>query len=103
MIRSYFEKNGAICPQNANPAEFMLEAVGAGTEKQMGGDKDWADRWQDSDEHQSNIKEIQRLKAEGLQASDLEAQEGDLPLATSCLYSNLSSPLSFKITHSLVY
>lgn len=26
-IRAYFARNGAHCPENANPAEFMLEAV----------------------------------------------------------------------------
>ncbi|EGG01152.1 uncharacterized protein MELLADRAFT_92660 [Melampsora larici-populina 98AG31] len=65
-IRAYFEKNGARCPNDANPAEFMLEAMGAGNGRQMGGDKDWADRWLDSEEHAENQREILRLKEEAL-------------------------------------
>lgn len=66
VIRAYFEKNGAPCPEHANPAEFMLEAIGAGTTAQLGGPKDWADRWEESGEHADNIREIQRLKEEYL-------------------------------------
>ncbi|KAI9625129.1 hypothetical protein KEM48_008528 [Puccinia striiformis f. sp. tritici PST-130] len=54
IIREYFARNGAICPVEANPAEFMLEAIGGGAQRQLGGDKDWADRWLESAEHQEN-------------------------------------------------
>lgn len=85
VIRSYFEKNGATCPPDANPAEFMLEAVGAGTTKQMGGDKDWADRWLDSEEHQANIEEIHRLKAKGINSTEANKLNNEsLQPVTSC-------------------
>ena len=42
VIRSYFAANGAHCPDDANPAEFMLEAIGAGSQRRIG-DRDWAD------------------------------------------------------------
>ncbi|KAI9613839.1 hypothetical protein H4Q26_009689 [Puccinia striiformis f. sp. tritici PST-130] len=58
IIRDYFARNGAVCPVEANPAEFMLEAIGGGAQRQMGGDKDWADRWLESEEHQENKREI---------------------------------------------
>ncbi|CAH7677570.1 ABC-2 type transporter-domain-containing protein [Phakopsora pachyrhizi] len=64
ILRSYFERQGALCPEDSNPAEFMLEAVGAGTARQMGGDKDWADRWLDSEEHEENKRTIASLKLE---------------------------------------
>ncbi|KAH9815156.1 pleiotropic drug resistance ABC transporter [Melampsora americana] len=70
ILRSYFEKNGAHCPGAANPAEFMLEAIGAGNSRQMGGKKDWADRWADSEEHAENKREIARLKEESLAITD---------------------------------
>ncbi|POW16404.1 hypothetical protein PSHT_06784 [Puccinia striiformis] len=66
VIRSYFERNGAKCPEDGNPAEFMLEAIGAGTSPQYGGTKDWADRWTESSEHVENMREIKRLKEESL-------------------------------------
>lgn len=62
----------------------MLEAVGAGTAKQMGGDKDWADRWLDSEEHQNNIKEIGLLKALDPATMSDEPNQTEPVRATSC-------------------
>lgn len=98
VLRSYLEKNGAICPESANPAEFMLEAIGAGTARQMGGSKDWADRWVDSPEHAENKREIQRLKDEYLTKTDGEPVAG----ALSCLlptYQRYSLIMSIHLTN----
>lgn len=43
----------------------MLEAVGAGSSKQIGA-KDWADIWLDSDELAAVKREIEHIKEEGL-------------------------------------
>jgi ATP-binding cassette subfamily G (WHITE) protein 2 (SNQ2) len=56
----YFERNGAKkCPPNANPAEYMLEAIGAGNPDYKG--KDWADVWAHSKEHQDRSNEIGQM------------------------------------------
>lgn len=56
----YFEKNGAPkCPADANPAEYMLEAIGAGNPDYNG--QDWGDVWAASPEHQSRKSEIQSM------------------------------------------
>ncbi|BGP44752.1 ATP-binding cassette transporter snq2 [Rhodotorula kratochvilovae] len=65
VLREYLAKNGAVCPENANPAEYMLEAIGAGSGRQVG-NKDWADIWNDSEEFVGVKQRIQDLKAEGL-------------------------------------
>lgn len=58
MIR-YFERSGAPrCPKDKNPAEYMLEAIGAGDPKK---DKDWGDVWANSDEHNERTREIKQL------------------------------------------
>lgn len=44
--------------QSKNPAEYMLEAIGAG-DPTKGKLKDWGDVWRNSPEHQSRLKEIQ--------------------------------------------
>jgi ABC-type multidrug transport system ATPase subunit len=88
IIRDYFARNGAICPVEANPAEFMLEAIGGGAQRQMGGDKDWADRWLESEEHQENKREIQIL---GEETSASEDARLSAPAPTQC-----SSPLIFS-------
>jgi len=53
----YFEENGARrCPPHANPAEYMLEIIGAGDPNYKG--KDWADVWARSKHHQARSDEI---------------------------------------------
>lgn len=59
----YFEKNGAKkCPPKANPAEYMLSAIGAGDPEYKG--KDWGDVWASSPEYDQRAQEIQRLISE---------------------------------------
>lgn len=78
-LRSYLERNGARCPEDANPAEFMLEAIGAGSSEQaMGGPQDWADRWLESPEHAANLAQIQKLKEQSVnldESSQLDSAE----------------------------
>lgn len=60
----YFERNGAKqCPPNANPAEYMLEAIGAGNPDYKG--QDWGDVWASSPEYHERTQEIQQMIAEG--------------------------------------
>lgn len=61
----------------------MLEAIGAGSSQQMGGQKDWADRWLESEEHQANQREIEVLKRSS-SAQRLDDPESDHVRATSC-------------------
>jgi len=56
-LKDYFSRNGAPCPPEANPAEFMIEVVtGAG-----GKDKDWNKIWLESDEHTQLSNEIDNI------------------------------------------
>lgn len=56
----YFEANGAPkCPTNANPAEYMLEAIGAGNPDYDG--QDWGDLWARSKQHDERSKEIAEM------------------------------------------
>ncbi|EAU31010.1 ABC transporter CDR4 [Aspergillus terreus NIH2624] len=58
---SYFERNGAPpCPQGANPAEWMLEAIGAapGSSSKI----DWHATWKNSPEYQVVKAELERLR-----------------------------------------
>lgn len=47
------------------PAEFMLEAIGAGSRRRVG-PRDWADIWRDSEECAGFKREIEELKAKSL-------------------------------------
>lgn len=61
----YLRENGADCPPNANPAEYMLDAIGAGSQKRVG-PRDWADVYLDSPLFKENREEITRLKEQSL-------------------------------------
>jgi len=42
VLTDYLARYGAICPDDLNPAEFMLDAIGNGSRKRIG-PKDWAE------------------------------------------------------------
>ncbi|QGA18207.1 hypothetical protein EYB26_005891 [Talaromyces marneffei] len=56
----YFERNGGKkCQMDANPAEYMLEVIGAGNPDYKG--KDWGDIWANSEEHGTRTREIEEF------------------------------------------
>ncbi|KAK5064561.1 hypothetical protein LTR84_000394 [Exophiala bonariae] len=62
LLTGYFERNGAApCPPGANPAEWMLEAIGAapGSHSEV----DWYQTWRDSPEYQTVQGELARLES----------------------------------------
>lgn len=60
VLVDYLERNGApACPPNANPAEYMLDAIGAGNPDQKS--DDWADIWSRSPENASLTRDIQDM------------------------------------------
>lgn len=63
VLRDYLKRHGAEASPTDNVAEYMLEAVGAGSAPRVG-DRDWADIWEESPEH-ANVKDtISQLKEE---------------------------------------
>lgn len=53
----YFESHGGPkCPQDANPAEWMLSVIGAGSPDYRG--QDWGDVWAQSAEREAQTREI---------------------------------------------
>lgn len=63
-LTNYFVKNGSDpCPKGDNPAEWMLEVIGAapGSHTEI----DWHQTWRQSPEYQEVQTELQRLKVEG--------------------------------------
>ncbi|GAP91426.2 putative ABC transporter ABCl1 [Rosellinia necatrix] len=62
-LTGYFERNGAPpCPPNANPAEWMLDAIGAAPGSTT--DRDWFQTWRESPEYRAVKAELQRLNDE---------------------------------------
>lgn len=62
----YFESNGARpCGEAENPAEYILDAIGAGATATT--DIDWADTWRKSDHASDLVKELDTIHIEGRQ------------------------------------
>jgi ATP-binding cassette subfamily G (WHITE) protein 2 (SNQ2) len=82
-LLDYFHRHGADCPSDANPAEWMLDAIGAGSTPRLGKD-DWADVWRDSAEFAQVKEDIARMKesrsAEVAAAEHVEQKEYATPL-----------------------
>ncbi|PWZ02396.1 putative ATP-binding multidrug cassette transport protein [Testicularia cyperi] len=64
-VIDYFAERGAHCPPGVNPAEYMLDAIGAGSQPRVG-DKDWADWYLESKLYEENVRTIEQINAEGV-------------------------------------
>ncbi|KAK1229304.1 ATP-binding cassette transporter snq2 [Marasmius sp. AFHP31] len=84
VLREYLARYGARCPSNVNPAEYMLEAIGAGVAPRIG-DRDWHDIWVDSPEFKAVQQEIAAIKERGL-ARPVEDKKKVSTYATSFWY-----------------
>ena len=85
VIRDYFARNGAVCPDNVNPAEYMLDAIGAGLTPRVG-DRDWADIWRDSPEFRETLDEIEYIKSEAIRQQNGENKTSSSRFATPFSY-----------------
>ena len=85
VLREYFRKHGAECPPDTNPAEFMLEAIGAGSAPRIG-EKDWADIWDESPEFATVKEEIKAIKNERLAATEGDGGVKHTEYATPLMY-----------------
>ncbi|KAL6358887.1 hypothetical protein LRP88_09080 [Fusarium phalaenopsidis] len=64
VLVDYFVRNGGPkCPAGANPAEYMLEVIGAAPGAHT--DIDWPEVWRNSPEHTQVQEELSHLVAEG--------------------------------------
>ncbi|XP_044719048.1 ABC-2 type transporter domain-containing protein [Hirsutella rhossiliensis] len=63
ILRDYLRRHGAEAAPTDNVAEFMLEAIGAGSNPRVG-NRDWADIWDESPERTAAIDAIARMKGE---------------------------------------
>ncbi|KAF2874539.1 ABC-2 type transporter-domain-containing protein [Massariosphaeria phaeospora] len=84
-LLNYLEKNGAKkCSPKGNPAEHMLEAIGAGDPEYKG--QDWGDVWASSPENEKLSHEIQDIMSTRRNASaggeTRDDREYAMPLST---------------------
>ncbi|KAH8656551.1 BcATRO, ABC transporter [Tricladium varicosporioides] len=63
VLTSYFERNGAHpCPPDANPAEWMLEVIGAAPGSST--NINWPEMWKQSLEYAETKAELRKMKEE---------------------------------------
>ncbi|KAL1625652.1 ATP-binding cassette transporter snq2 [Diplodia seriata] len=98
VLLEYFHQNGADCPADLNPAEWMLDAIGAGQTPRIG-NKDWGDVWKDSDEFakvKENIIHMKRDRVEEVgSAPEVEQKEYATPIWYQIKRVNARQQLSF--------
>ncbi|KAL2431395.1 ABC multidrug transporter C [Exophiala dermatitidis] len=75
-LTSYFERNGAHkCPPDANPAEWMLEVIGAAPGSHT--DIDWVETWRNSPEFREVRAELEHLKHERSRLAPVTSHRAD--------------------------
>lgn len=74
-MSSYFERHSGVqCPKEANPAEWMLEVIGAAPGSTT--NIDWHNAWRESPEYAAVQEELQLLKANAKESSPLATDDG---------------------------
>ena len=92
----YFEANGGKeCPHDANPAEYMLEIIGAGNPDYKG--KDWGDVWASSREYEERAREIQHMIGERRRQSSQDKSADDREFAMP-LYTQITAVVRRSFT-----
>ncbi|KIW02434.1 uncharacterized protein PV09_06248 [Verruconis gallopava] len=90
---SYFERNGGFpCPKDANPAEWMLEVIGAAPGSHT--DIDWFEVWRNSPEYKEVHRELDRLIEEGPSSQALERTQTQQKREDKAAYAQFAAPFS---------
>ena len=85
VLTDYFRRHGADCPSDANVAEWMLDAIGAGQAPRIG-DKDWADIFAESEELARIKQHITELKEKRLAEVGASAPVDEREFATPLMH-----------------
>ncbi|GAB0138464.1 hypothetical protein EsDP_00006699 [Epichloe bromicola] len=85
----YLESNGAFkCPPEANPAEYMLNAIGAGDPNYHG--KDWGDVWAQSKARGERCREIDEMIEKRKKIDPSKSLKDDREYATSLAFQTMT-------------
>ena len=92
-LTSYFERNGGHpCPESANPAEWMLEVIGAAPGSHT--DVNWFEAWRNSPEYQNVQAELESIKQSKRRPSvAIEEEPG--------LYHEFAAPFMVQLKENL--
>lgn len=95
VMTSYFERNGGHqCPAEANPAEWMLEVIGAAPGCHS--DVDWFQTWRNSAEYAAVQTELEHIKSE--RSDSIAAPDGE---DSANAYREFAAPYSVQLRENL--
>lgn len=97
ILTSYFERNGAHhCPEDANPAEWMLEVIGAAPGSST--DIDWPQAWRKSSELAGVHAHLDELKDELSTLRPVQTGQSTMEKAN---YKEFAAPFSEQLSQCL--
>ncbi|KAF7560816.1 hypothetical protein G7046_g3310 [Stylonectria norvegica] len=85
ILRGYLKRHGAEAAPTDNVAEYVLEAIGAGSAPRVG-DRDWADIWNDSPELAHTKEVITQMKAQRKSAESSSHPELEKEYASPAIH-----------------
>eukprot|EP01119_Soliformovum_irregulare_P011476 TRINITY_DN2879_c0_g2_i1.p1 TRINITY_DN2879_c0_g2~~TRINITY_DN2879_c0_g2_i1.p1 ORF type:complete len:1232 (-),score=397.00 TRINITY_DN2879_c0_g2_i1:26-3475(-) len=89
VLLNYFESRGArTCDESENPAEYILEAIGAGSHGHS--DTDWSQEWLNSKERQDVHQELEQIEKDSKNKETDPNREKPREFATSTLYQTIA-------------
>jgi ATP-binding cassette subfamily G (WHITE) protein 2 (PDR) len=104
VLVDYFVRNGGPpCPPEANPAEWMLEVIGAAPGSHT--DVDWHQAWRNSPEYAEVQRHLEELKVERSQLNRLERTVSAQKREDKAAYREFAAPFAeqFRETTKRVF
>jgi ATP-binding cassette subfamily G (WHITE) protein 2 (SNQ2) len=86
ILLDYFSRNGAPCPQDANPAEHIVDVV----QGRQGDGTDWPQQWLASPEYQHMMEELHRINLD-------QVKNGKAAIDDVEDTANFASPIKYQI------
>lgn len=87
IVLQYFAEKGAPCPQDANPAEHIVDVV----QGRFGTNIDWPEEWLNSEQRKQEMTELEQLE------SSQKAGSPETPDAHPEKLHSFATPVSYQI------
>ncbi|RSM17280.1 hypothetical protein CDV31_003835 [Fusarium ambrosium] len=71
VVKAYFDRNGAPCPSQANPAEHIIDVI-SGKESE----RNWAEVWRDSPEHYAAVDQLNLILSDAASKPPATTDDG---------------------------
>ncbi|KAI8935400.1 hypothetical protein NX059_007981 [Plenodomus lindquistii] len=101
ILVDYFVRNGSHpCPPDANPAEWMLEVIGAAPGSHT--DIDWPQTWRNSPEYREVQRHLDELQSERAQTEALQRTISAQKREDKAAYREFAAPFTVQLRETIV-